>query len=66
MNRELERNRNRSEATISEQLNSEISVIHEESDRSFANSHAYVRDEWASVVSFRPAKRSIPKPISLS
>ncbi|MEL6813730.1 MAG: dynamin family protein [Cyanobacteria bacterium J06598_3] len=50
MDSELARNRDTFEATVSQQLNTKLSVIYEEIDRSFADLYAYVQDERISVV----------------
>lgn len=49
LDNELERNRARFEATVSEQLNAKLSVIYEEIDRSFADLYEYVEREHASI-----------------
>ncbi|MEO1395836.1 MAG: dynamin family protein [Cyanobacteria bacterium J06634_5] len=50
MDAELAKNRDTFEATVSEQLNTKLSVIYEDIDRSFADLYAYVRDERISIV----------------
>ena len=49
LDHELERNRARFEATVSEQLNAKLSVIYEEIDRSFADLYEYVEREHTSI-----------------
>ena len=46
---ELERNRDRFEYTVSDQLNAKLSVIYEEIDRSFSQLYAHVDQERASI-----------------
>ena len=50
MDSELAKNRDTFEATVSQQLNTKLSVIYEDIDRSFADLYAYVRDERLSIV----------------
>ncbi|MGB7086874.1 MAG: dynamin family protein [Phormidesmis sp.] len=49
LDRELDRNMARFEATVSEQLNAKLSVIYEEIDRSFGDLYAYVEKERTSI-----------------
>ncbi|MGB3300806.1 MAG: dynamin family protein [Phormidesmis sp.] len=49
LDRELDRNKERFEATVSEQLNAKINLIYAEIDRSFADLYAYVEQERASI-----------------
>ena len=49
LDRELERNRDRFEHTVSDQLNAKLSIIYEEIDRSFSDLYAHVEQERASI-----------------
>ena len=49
LDNELDRNKERFESTVSEQLNAKISIIYAEIDRSFADLYSYVERERASI-----------------
>ena len=49
LDNELDRNKERFESTVSEQLNAKINIIYDEIDRSFADLYTYVDRERASI-----------------
>ena len=63
LDRELERNRDRFENTVSDQLNAKLSIIYEEIDRSFSDLYAHVEQERASIAplttQFNQIKQSV-------